>query len=57
MERNSHGAMTANGTARTSPVTIADQLDVQVEQALRATRADFARARNAAAEWTPTNEV
>ena len=57
MEQNSHGAMTANGTVRTSPVTIADQLDVQVEQALRATRADFERARNAAAEWTPTNET
>jgi len=56
MERNLHGAMTANGTVRTSPVTIADQLDVQVEQALRATRSDFERARNAAAKWEPTNE-
>ena len=57
MEQNSHGAMTASGTVRISPVTIADQLDVQVEQALRATRADFERARNAAAEWEPTNET
>ena len=49
--------MTANGTVRTSPLTIADQLDVQVEQALRATRADFERARNAAAKWGLTNEA